>query len=111
MKAVYHQKGDALDYMNKTDEKIEHGDVVVMGERIGVAGADILPGEVGALHVAGVYSFNKANTEEITVGTEVFYTENGISSSTLEGETGCKAGYAAQDSPTGSAEVNVKINA
>ncbi len=111
MKAVYYQKGDALDYMNKTDKKIEHGDAVILGERIGVAGTDILQGKVGTLHMAGVYSFNKANTEEIMAGTEVFYTENGIYSSVPEGETSCKAGYVVFDSPESSTEVYVKINA
>lgn len=111
MKAVYYQKGDALDYVNKTDKKIGHGDVVVMGERIGVAGTDILPGETGALHVAGVYSFNKADAEEMTAGAEVFYTENGISLTAAEAGTGGRAGYVVQDSPADSTKVYVKINA
>lgn len=111
MKAVYYQKGDALDYVNKTDKKIENGDVVIIGERIGVAGADIIPGETGALHVTGVYSLNKANAEEMTAGAEVFYTETGMALTVTEDETGCKAGYVVQDSPASSKEVYVKINA
>lgn len=111
MKAVYYQKGDALDYVNKTGKKIVHGDVVIMGERIGVAGTDILPGETGALHMTGVYSFNKANAEEMTAGAEVFCTETGISLTEAEEGTGVKAGYIVQDSPADSTEVYVKINA
>lgn len=111
MKAVYHQKGDTIDYMNKTDKKIEYGDVVVMGERIGVAGADIFPGEGGALHVIGVYSFDKVNAEEMEAGKEVFYTENGVSLTATEEGINCKAGYVVQDSPANSTEVYVKINA
>ncbi len=111
MKAVYHQKGDALDYVNKTDKKIGHGDVVVMGERIGVAGVDILPGEGGVLHVTGVYSFNKVNAEEMTAGKEVFYTGSGVSLTAAEEGTNCKAGYVVQDSSANSTEVYVKINA
>lgn len=111
MKATYYQNGEALDYVNKTERKIEHGEVVIMGSRIGIAGNDIIPGEKGALHVCGVYLFKKESAEEIVAGAEVFYTENGISSTVSESAEACKAGYVTEDSPANSTEVYVKINA
>ena len=44
MKAKYWHRGEALDYVNATENKIEAGDVLTMGSRIGVAGTDIEPG-------------------------------------------------------------------
>lgn len=107
MKGTYWQKGEALDYRNNTDKKIENGEVVVLGNRIGVAGDDILPGENGVVHVSGVFGFDKTDTTEISIGTEVYLTEEGITAS--EGST--KAGYAAADSSESDTKVYVKINA
>ena len=106
MKAKYWQKGESLDYVNKTEKKIEHGDVILLGNRVGIAGDDILPGGTGAVHVTGVFEFVKSGAEEITVGTEVYYAESGVS---LVGEV--KVGYAVADSSADNAKVFVKINA
>ncbi len=107
MKASYWQRGEALDYLNETEEKIEAGTVLTIGKRIGIAGMDINPGEVGSVHVSGVFEFDKADSAEITMGTEVSFSETGISTST---DGGAVAGYAAADSPADSTKVYVKIN-
>ena len=44
MEARYIQKGESLDYLNTTDEKIKAGNVISLVTRIGVAGCDIAPG-------------------------------------------------------------------
>ena len=44
MKALYWQRGEALDYVNATAEKIEANTVLVIGDCIGVAGRDIPAG-------------------------------------------------------------------
>ena len=59
MKAKYRHKGESIDYKNRTETKIEAGDVLTMRGRIGVAGTDIAPGELGSVHVSGVYEFTK----------------------------------------------------
>ncbi len=105
MKAKYWQKGENLDYVNKTEAMIEFGDVVVLSNRIGVAGDDILPNESGVVHVTGVFSFEKSAREEITAGTEVFYTDSGIAK-----EGTVKAGYVTEDSSADSVKVFVKID-
>ena len=53
-KAAYWQRGETLDYKNQTDTRIDANTIIPIGERIGVAGTDILPGELGSLHVTGV---------------------------------------------------------
>ena len=41
MKASYWQRGEALDYVNAAETKIEAGTVLTIGKRIGIAGTDI----------------------------------------------------------------------
>lgn len=115
MKGTYWQKGEALDYVNGTEEKIEHGDVVKLGKRIGVAGDNILPGATGVVHVTGVFGFKRADAEDIAMGQEVYLTDAGI---TVQAETeaedksktaNIKAGYVA--APSKGDTVYVKINA
>lgn len=65
MKATYWQRGENLDY---TPEKaVENGEVVSLGTRIGVAGGDIKAGELGHLHVVGVFEMPKAASTAIVV--------------------------------------------
>ena len=62
--AVFWQRGEALDYLNSGSTTIEANTIVTYGSRIGVIGCDIAPGEVGSLHVAGVFrmpAFSRAS--------------------------------------------------
>lgn len=124
MKANYVQRGEALDYKNTTKDMIAAGDVLVLGTRIGVAGTDIVPGGLGTVRVDGVYEIAKEDKVEMTVGTEVYFSENGITTSaenettttTEDGDTttvekNVRAGFVAMDSSNGSDTVCVKINA
>ncbi len=111
MKGTYWQKGETLDYVNNTGETIEHGDVVKLEKRIGIAGDNILPSETGALHVTGVFAFKRADTEDIAMGKEVYLTDAGITvQAKNEDETeNIRAGYVA--GPSKGDTVYVKINA
>lgn len=116
MKAAYWQKGEALDYKNSTNKKIEAGDVILLGNRIGVSGTDIEKGEVGSVSVEGVFRITKADETEIAFGTEVYLSNSGITASAKTGEgndatNNQKAGYAAELSAAGNADILVKINA
>lgn len=95
MKAVYVQKGDNLDYRNTGDTLIEAGSVVVLGSRIGIAGTDIPPGELGGLVMDGVHKLPKAAGEVIAAGADVFYTEEGITAA--PGGAGADAGAGEDD--------------
>ncbi|QDU33043.1 hypothetical protein KS4_10840 [Poriferisphaera corsica] len=58
MMARFIHNGDAIDYAPETDTPA--GTVVVVGDLIGVAKLDIKAGELGVLHVRGVFDFPKA---------------------------------------------------
>lgn len=108
MKAKYCHKGESLDFVNKTENKIEAGDVLVMGGRIGVAGTDIAPGELGSVHVSGVYEFTKKDKAALNVGTAVYLSADGITTTKTDNTP---AGYVAAESSAESVSVWVKINA
>lgn len=67
----YWQRGESIDYHNDTGSTIPYNSVVVLGKKIGIAGATIPAGKSGAVHVEGVFS---APTEEtFTTGMYVKY--------------------------------------
>lgn len=108
MKAKYCHKGESLDYKNRTETKIEAGDVLTMSGRIGVAGTDIAPGELGSVHVSGVYEFTKKDNAAMAVGTVVYLAADGITTTKTDNTL---AGYVAAESLAESGNVWVKINA
>ena len=101
-KATYWQRGEVLDYRNDTDTKIEANTVISFGGHIGVAGTDILPGEVGSLHVTGVFEI------PIEMGTEVYFDGNGITDTGSDGAS--PVGYAAQAAAAADTVILVKLN-
>ena len=106
MKATYYQRGETLDYT--ATKKLEAGDVVSLGSRIGVAAANIGAGEQGAVHVVGVFAMTKANTEDIKLGAAVYYDAAAEAiTTTADGNT--PAGYAAADAATTATSVLVKL--
>ena len=104
--ATYFQRGEALDYTNTGSNKIEVGTVVKIGTRIGIAGDDINPKETGVIHVTGVYEFKKTGTNEIKMGTTVYFDGNGI---TETAGSNAVAGYAAEDAVASATSIKVKI--
>lgn len=125
--ATYLQRGEALDYKNSTTEVIPHGTIVVIGTRIGVTGCDIPPGQLGTIHVCGVFRIKKTDTDAITIGQTVYYDGTGITgqpstaSVQNEGEdedesnaatvdTAIEIGYAADAAAAGDETVLVKLN-
>lgn len=106
--ATYIQRGEALDYPNTTDAVIPAGSVVGMTSRIGVAGTDIAPGAVGSVHVIGVFSMDKTESQDIKMGDPLYFdAETG--KITNEGEGKVPAGYAAAASATEDTTVLVNI--
>lgn len=104
--ATYWQRGEALDYVNNTSNMIKVGTVLKIGARIGIAGDDIAPKATGAIHVSGVYEFKKTGTNEVKMGTNVYFDGTGITET--EGSN-TLAGYAAEDSPSTATVIKVKI--
>lgn len=103
-KASYWQRGESLDYKNSTNAVIEANTVIDLGTRIGIVGTTINPGEMGSLHVDGVYQFPKTGTAEIVMGAAVNFDGTGITT-----EAGTPAGYAATPSAAGDATILVKL--
>lgn len=114
VKAEYVQRGETLDYKNIGTSMIPHDSVVSVGTRIGIAGADIAPGETGALHMAGVYKLPKTATTAISMGAAVYFDGEGITTSANDGATTnptayIPAGYAAAPAQSGDDSVLVKL--
>lgn len=106
--AVYVQRGETLDYKNTTDIAIPCDTVVVVGGRIGVTGGEIKPGELGALHMMGVFKLPKSGEAAIEMGTAVHFDGAGITATAAEGTT-TPAGYAAAPSEASDQYVLVKL--
>lgn len=104
-KATYWQRGESLDYKNSGVAVIEANSIIDLATRIGVAGTDINPGEVGSLHVTGVYEIAKTGAGEIAMGAAVYYDGNGITSET----GGTPAGYAAAAAGADAEVILVKL--
>ena len=113
-KAAFWQRGETLDYKNDTDTKIEANTVISFGSHIGVAGTDIMPGELGSLVVTGVFEISKTETGAIEMGTTVYFDGTGITTAANDGATSNPtayplAGYAAQAAAAADTVILVKL--
>lgn len=107
-KAAFWQKGESLDYTNSTNATIEANTIMVYGSRIGVIGTDIKPGELGSIHVVGVFEMPLSDSDAVEAGTEVYWDGDGI---TATAGSNTKAGFAAQAAAAGAEKILVSINA
>lgn len=72
MKAVYTQRGETIDFVNKSAATIAANDVVTLTTRIGVAATEIPVGAQGAVHVTGVFTVPAETASAFTVGQTVY---------------------------------------
>jgi predicted RecA/RadA family phage recombinase len=70
MIAKYVQKGESIDYTPAAD--VAAGDVVVIGNIVGVAKLDIPANTLGSLSLTGIYAVVK-DTTVIGLGTKVYW--------------------------------------
>lgn len=105
MKAVYHQRGETIDFVNNTAAAIAANDVVTLTNRIGVAATEIPVGHKGAVNVLGVYALPAETTDAFTVGQTVYLATDKVSAT----ENGVVAGYVVEPKPQASAIALVKI--
>lgn len=105
-KASYFQRGESLDFLNSTLEKIEAFSVIELVSRIGIAGDDIAAGETGTVAVSGVFEIPKTDETEILMGTLVYYDGTGVTATAAENTP---AGYAAADTAAGDSTMIVKL--
>lgn len=106
MKATYWQKGDTLDYKNNTEATIEANTVINLVTRVGIAGTSIPAGEVGTVHVSGVFEMDKVAAEGIALGTLVYFTGTAITATATDNTP---AGYAITAAAAADATVYVKL--
>jgi len=67
--ATFVHDGRAIDYTPAAD--VAAGDVVVLGDLVGIAKLDIAANKLGALHVTGVYDVPKASGVGTGIGNGV----------------------------------------
>ncbi len=105
--AKYIYRGESIEYTNATANAIEHGSVVSLGTRVGVAGGNIAAGETGAIHVVGVFALPKAASVEIAQGAAVYFNVKNGNVTTTDTDVPC--GWAAAAATSTDTVVFVKI--
>jgi predicted RecA/RadA family phage recombinase len=103
-KAIYYQKGEAIDYRPTT--AVAAGEIVVQGKLVGITRLDIPAGTLGSLAVTGVFKVAKASAAVFATGAEVFY--NGTAA-VASGDN--KLGLAVAPAAAGDEYVLVLLNA
>lgn len=71
MKAKFIQKGDAVDICPTAD--LEAGEIVRLGNLIGITRLPIKAGELGTLSLMGVFELTKNQTVSFQAGDNVFW--------------------------------------
>ena len=108
----YHQRGDIIDFVAGTT--ISSGDLVAVGDRVGVAVTDIATGATGAVRVDGVCEVPKLTTDVVTQGANLYFdVTNGRLTLTTDGPGSLVnglAGYAFAAAGNGATTVLVKLN-
>lgn len=69
----YVQGGSSLEWTNGTGSAVVSGDVVVVGNQIGVAAVDIADTESGTVNMEGVFTLPKVSAAVIAQGEDVIY--------------------------------------
>lgn len=106
-KAEYWQRGESIDYLNAGDDDIPAASVVVLGGKIGIAGTDIPAGELGSLHMEGVYRIPKKASITLSAGDDVKYTSADGIDKAESGDT--VVGYAVEASAASDTTALVKL--
>lgn len=73
MGAIFKHRGDAIEHTPVAD--VTAGDVIVQGELIGVAKIDIKAGQLGALHVTGVFEVPRTTGGVLATGFKLYWDE------------------------------------
>ncbi|MFD1806204.1 DUF2190 family protein [Pasteurella oralis] len=103
----YIQDGDTLRFT--ATKSVKSGDVVVVGEMVGIAITDVENKTQGVLRVTGVFNVKAKQSEDIKKGVLLYWDENAGEATTTKGSHKM-LGKAWSDSGTSSTEVDVKLN-
>ena len=106
MKARFYQDGKTIDYTPTA--ALAAGDVVVLGNIIGIAQTDVPANTLTGLDIEGVFEFVKKANDVVTAGALIYWdTENKVATISA-GEV--VAGIAVEASAATTGYVRVKIN-
>lgn len=106
MKARYVQRGESIDYTPEAD--VAAGDIVKVGNLVGVAKLDIKAGELGALALVGVYEISTGGIA-IEAGALVFV-DPATGKTCAESASGAvKFGHAVAAAASADTLVNVRL--
>jgi predicted RecA/RadA family phage recombinase len=106
MATNYVQDGKALDY--KASISIKSGEFLMIGIVAGIAKADIEKGEVGGVHITGIFRVPKANVA-ISQGTKLYWDANkGNLTSTASNSN--PAGIAAEAAASDDSHIKILLN-
>lgn len=106
MAKSYIQPGNVMDTI--ADGDVASGDVLVVGDTVGVALSDIADAATGPVQVSGVFELPKVAEEAISQGVKVFWTGTGITATAGEN---MPAGVCWKAAEAADALVQVKLNA
>ena len=107
MQATYVQAGEGVEFLAASD--ISRGDVVVQGDLVGIATADVSTGELGTVTLDGVFDFVKDSAVTVSAGAKVYW--DSVNSLAVTTATGNKLiGKAIEAVGTGVTSVRVRLS-
>lgn len=99
--------GDIVQHL--AGSNIASGDVVVIGNRVGIAIADIASGSSGAVKMVGCYSVTKVSAQAWAAGDEIFW-DASASKFTTVGTANTFAGHAMDIAANPTASGNLRLS-
>lgn len=108
MKARFYQDGKTIDYTPAV--ALAAGDVVVLGNIIGIAQTDVPANTLTGLDIEGVFEFVKKANDIVTAGAAIYWDNSNKVATVTAGSGKVYAGFAIEASAATTGYVRVKIN-
>ena len=106
MKASFIQRGEAVDFI--PSRNVDAGEIIRFGSLLGVVKIPVRAGELGALHLSGIYDVEKDNGS-IAAGSKVYWNESSeLATTNVSGNQ--FLGVAACHSPVNAGKVRIILN-
>lgn len=106
MMATFVQRGEAVDFT--PSRNVAAGDVLMFAGVAGIVKIPVRAGELGALHLSGVYDVAKG-TDSLAAGDKVYWNHL-TEQATADAENHVFLGVASAHAPAASAKVRVILN-
>jgi predicted RecA/RadA family phage recombinase len=107
MQATFVQQGDSVDFVASSD--VNRGDVVVQGDLVGIATADVANGATGTITVEGVFDLTRDPAAAITAGEKLYW--DAVNLRAVRTATGNKLiGKAVADADPATTTIRVRLS-